>query len=1001
MRATKAELEAEDEMSREWDRQEKEQLEVSKMHELPFVVPLPNKNESTVVDGIALILTQLQAMGYTCVRVHSDKGREFANQRLRSFLRLRGIYKTTSEGDAWKENGRVEGLINRVKRQARVLIAATGVEHRYWPFALQHVAARMRANLSPILGGPEVCVLPFGTKVYVRNRRWNRKGQRWAARGLVGTVLAPSVEVTKGHVVLLSDGRLMITTTLLTDVVDPGVEPSPLEGDMQPLRRDLPFDARPAPVISHRIPKKRAVRATRDVTVALRDEDTAASQLAADPKASLEDLRHHVLQSRWLRTSRPRSRGEVLRGGCDHTLGFFRHGGVLGITSEHRLFPGFVALLSRIMRECAPEATWTTLAVLADVQSEIHRDKNNLPESYNVVVPLSVPDVGGGVWRQTDGGSEMRHLKNGKAVVGEVVSLRPLVPVHLDARQYHATEPWEKGTRVVLVGYSLKAILRADPNTVDALQRSGFVIPEQAVRSGTRRSVAESGRTLKPTEAVPGKKSDQIRKLDHNDRADVRSPVPVWTLRYTILEDEEAAAARRRGVRRPRFGWINIQVAEQYGWLGHLRHSPISAFALSLYLARERDWTARPRLEVIWDQDGGPWLLGYHPTWLTEDNTNYELDRLGTVYDVTRIAYEDVPNLAGYLFRAAFGDEGRKWYFLESAMHLQDRYLSSEAVGRTPIPNPQNHTPPPHAAPRVAMIRAESSWGEPLQASGAQVPQSEQASGAQVPQSEQASGAQVPQSEQASGALVPQSRQASGAQVLQSEQASGAQVPQSEQASGAQVPQSEQASGALVPQSRQASGAQVPQSEQASGAQVPQSEQASGALVPQSRQASGAQVPQSRQASGAQVPQSIQVSGAQVTPLPGPLTLSEERHAAKEQASGVAFLQRTIVHRSIAAGGVVDPPRMSQRRDSEFAQEVEQAEAERQLQKARVAGVCALGPRTPNEAHGDQESSQSDQEWVKLCSSDDGGVFTCRLGGPGWSTPRGGNELLRGAGRRW
>ena len=794
VRATKAELEAEDEMSREWVRQEKEQLEVSKMYELPFVVPLPNKNESTVVDGIALILTQLQAMGYTCVRVHSDKGREFANQRLRSFLRLRGIYKTTSEGDAWKENGRVEGLINRVKRQARVLIAATGVEYRYWPFALQHVAARMRANLSPILGGPEVCVLPFGTKVYVRNRRWNRKGQRWAARGLVGTVLAPSVEVTKGHVVLLSDGRLMITTTLLTDVVDPGVDPSPLEGDMQPLRRDLPFDARPAPVISHRIPKKRAVRATRDVTVALRDEDTAASRLATDPKASLEDLRHYVLQSRWLRTSRPRSRGEVLRGGCDHTLGFFRHGGVLGITSEHRLFPGFVALLSRIMRECAPEATWTTLAVLADVQSEIHRDKNNLPESYNVVVPLSVPDVGGGVWRQTDGGSEMRHLKNGKAVVGEVVSLRPLVPVHLDARRYHATEPWEKGTRVVLVGYSLKAILRADPNTVDALQRSGFVIPEQAVRSGTRRSVTESGRILKPTEAVPGKKLDQIRKLDHNDRADVRSPVPVWTLRYTILEDEEAAAARRRGVRRPRFGWINIQVAEQYGWLGHVRHSPISAFALSLYLARERDWTARPRLEVIWDQDGGPWLLGYHPTWLTEDNTNYELDRLGTVYDVTRIAYEDVPNLAGYLFRAAFGDEGRKWYFLESAMHLQDRFLSSEAVGRTPIPNPQDHTPPPHAAPRVAMIRAESSWGEPRPASGAQVPQSEQASGAQVPQSEQASGAQVPQSKQASGAQVPQS-----------EQASGAQVPQPEQASGAQAPQSKQASGALTLQSRQAS----------------------------------------------------------------------------------------------------------------------------------------------------------------------------------------------------
>ena len=83
VRASRAELDAESEMDLDWDRQEKVQLDVSKMYELPFVVHLPNKNESTVVDGVALILTQLQAMGYTCVRVHSDKGREFANHRLR------------------------------------------------------------------------------------------------------------------------------------------------------------------------------------------------------------------------------------------------------------------------------------------------------------------------------------------------------------------------------------------------------------------------------------------------------------------------------------------------------------------------------------------------------------------------------------------------------------------------------------------------------------------------------------------------------------------------------------------------------------------------------------------------------------------------------------------------------------------------------------------------------------------------------------------------------
>ena len=41
----------------------------SEMVELPFVVPLPNKKEATILDGTALILTHLQALGYQCMRV--------------------------------------------------------------------------------------------------------------------------------------------------------------------------------------------------------------------------------------------------------------------------------------------------------------------------------------------------------------------------------------------------------------------------------------------------------------------------------------------------------------------------------------------------------------------------------------------------------------------------------------------------------------------------------------------------------------------------------------------------------------------------------------------------------------------------------------------------------------------------------------------------------------------------------------------------------------------
>ena len=93
--AADAELREEEVMSREWTDQEKEHLSTSKMYELPFVVPLPNKREETVLDGIAFMITQIQALGYCVTRLHSDRGREFCNKRLRSFLRHRGIFKSS------------------------------------------------------------------------------------------------------------------------------------------------------------------------------------------------------------------------------------------------------------------------------------------------------------------------------------------------------------------------------------------------------------------------------------------------------------------------------------------------------------------------------------------------------------------------------------------------------------------------------------------------------------------------------------------------------------------------------------------------------------------------------------------------------------------------------------------------------------------------------------------------------------------------------------------
>ena len=985
-------------------------------------------------------------------------------------------------------------------------MTAASVEHQYWPFALQHVASRMRSRLSATLGGPPTNVLPFGTKVYVRNRRWNRKGQRWAARGLVGTVLAPSVEVTKGHVVLLSDGRLMITTTLLTEVLEPDAQTPSQEGDIQPLHRHLPIDERPVPTLSHRIPTKRTVRVAREISSMLRREDLEALRLAQDPTASLQTLRDHVLGSQWLQTARPKSRGDIFKKGHTHTLGFFRHGGVLGITAECRLFPGFLVLLTRLLRECAPESKWTALALLVNIDSAIHRDKNNLPGYNNVLAPLCVPETGGGVWCQAEDGSDSRCLHNGKVIAGTTWPLQVLKPFELDPRKFHASQPWDKGSRVILVAYSLTAIQRAEPSIVRKLSQAGFALPRDLpVGNGASRECVEREPTvqIEELEAIPysdkGQKAGydeqglcaeglsepchRVAKLDANNRADVAMQTPVWRQRFTVLNDEQAEQARRRGVRRPRSKWREIRVGHNYGDLNHMRNSPLSAFALSMYLARNRSWQDSPELEVIWEgyENLVPWLFGFQPYHLIEKNTQFELDRLGEVYNMVRIGYEDAPNLHGYLFRASFGNEEPKWYFIESMMTMEDRFLSVEAVGRVPVPNPKIHLGLP---PRLASIRVDSARS--AKASGVPTVHSAKASGVPTVHLTKASGVPTVHSAKASGVPSAYSAKASGVPTVHSAKASGVPSAHSAKASGVPTVHSAKASGVPSLYSAKASGVPNVHLAKVSGVSAAHSAKASGASVPavgrvfnQSEwglaSSPGAEVPppseefQSRvwlssrlEASEGnlvwskyrEVLQDASVTtheealrnyeswkwrdpsrrGGSASPgalwlgmglivldhagrgavneqqemlneFPQELPMSDELAEAvhwastqvpyaegrgfvegevhqgirrrfgyrpetiggaldpshfprlyeqgvtperflalREQVSGLSFIQRVIVTRAVTAGGTVDPPRMSRRGDSEFAREVEQAEAEHQLQRERVS---MLRP-TPN-----------------------------------------------------
>ena len=90
-------------------------LEQLELVHLPFVVPLPSKGARDVMNGIKGIEARLCAMGCHVVRLHSDAGKKFCNNMLRTWAKERGMHKTNTGGDRFKANPFAENLIGILK----------------------------------------------------------------------------------------------------------------------------------------------------------------------------------------------------------------------------------------------------------------------------------------------------------------------------------------------------------------------------------------------------------------------------------------------------------------------------------------------------------------------------------------------------------------------------------------------------------------------------------------------------------------------------------------------------------------------------------------------------------------------------------------------------------------------------------------------------------------------------------------------------------------------
>ena len=363
----------------------KERIEDVKMVEVPFFTPLASKAAPEVLAATKDILLQIRKLGLTVKRVHTDCGREFINKGFRALCADRDLIRTTTGGDNYKSNGRVEALVGRAKNAVRTMLSSSGLGPAFWSFAMRHYVARIQWDVITQLGGRYPRLPPFATKVFVKKRSWKLIQEEFVEKVAAARILCPSAEVARGFLVKTEDGSYLTTMVVVENVKE-------FSGEFE-------VDAAPAPTAvpgtRHRVRGKTAMAIARCVESErlckldpqieehlLQDEELAEVFLENgdfSPQAVDE-----LLDGLWLsEMTVPNRRSKAFLGHptvSAHVAGMFRHGGVVGATNLARQRPALTKFLVAAMKAQMPPGTsFTTIALNFNTPMQCHKDSNNRP----------------------------------------------------------------------------------------------------------------------------------------------------------------------------------------------------------------------------------------------------------------------------------------------------------------------------------------------------------------------------------------------------------------------------------------------------------------------------------------------------------------------------------------------------------------------------------------------------------------------------------------------
>ena len=142
----------------------------------------------------------------------------------------------------------------------------------------------------------------------------------------------------------------------------------------------------------------------------------------------------------------------------------------MGLMRAMHDYPFVSLLLARILRSCAPDNRFSSITLLRNLYSNMHRDSYNSRYSPNILVPLSC-FTQGGLWTEDPSGDMV--LERDGPVGRELPLQRPFTI--LQPHQRHATLPW-RGERLILVGYHISFATRLSNGDRSRLATLGFYL---------------------------------------------------------------------------------------------------------------------------------------------------------------------------------------------------------------------------------------------------------------------------------------------------------------------------------------------------------------------------------------------------------------------------------------------------------------------------------------------------------------------------------------------